>query len=448
MSKLSDKLSIDDVDLRGKRVLMRVDFNVPIKDGKVKDTNRIDEALPSIRHALDNKAKAVILMSHLGRPDGRVNKKYSLEPLVSYLSQQLKQDVVFAKDCVGKEAEEAVKNVKEGGVVLLENLRFHLEEEGKGKDAEGKKVKADKEAVNKFRQQLTALGDVYINDAFGTAHRAHSSMVGVQLPVRAAGYLLKKELQAFSKVVEDPQRPYVAIMGGAKVADKIQLISNLLEKVDVMLIGGGMAFTFKHVAEKMPIGSSLFDKEGAKIVPELMAKAQQRGVKLLLPSDFRIGEKFEKNTKVEIVSDKKGIPEGWMGLDIGPQSALAFAQQIWKGRTVVMNGPMGVFEFPAFATGTIQVLQAMASVTQLKQAVTIVGGGDSASAAKDFGVTKLVTHVSTGGGASLELLEGKELPGVKALSNKGDKKGGGEKEGGAGKAEKQSKGGDKINSKL
>ena len=297
MSKLSEKLSIDSVDLKGKRVLIRVDFNVPIKEGKIKDTNRIDEALPTIRHALDQGAKVVVLMSHLGRPDGQPNKKYSLEPLVPYLSKVLKRDVSFVKDCVGKEAEEAVKGAKEGAVVLLENLRFHVEEEGKGKDKEGKKVKADKEKVKVFREELTRLGDVYINDAFGTAHRAHSSMVGVQLPVRASGYLLKKELQAFSKVVEEPARPYIAIMGGAKVADKIQLISNLLDKVDEMIIGGGMAFTFKQVASQMPIGTSIFDKEGAKIVPELLAKAKAKNVKLHFPTDFRIGEKFDKNTK-------------------------------------------------------------------------------------------------------------------------------------------------------
>ena len=438
MPGLSDKQSIEQVDVKGKRVLVRVDFNVPIKEGKIKDTNRIDEALPTIKYALDHGAKVVVLMSHLGRPDGQANKKYSMEPLVPYLSKVLKKEVKFVKDCVGAEAEAAVSGAKQGDVVLLENLRFHLEEEGKGKGADGKKVKADKEAVKKFREQLTRLGDVYINDAFGTAHRAHSSMVGVQLPVRASGFLLHKELKAFASVVESPARPYVAIMGGAKVADKIQLISNLLEKVDEMIIGGGMAFTFKAVNDKMNIGASLFDEKGAKLVPELMKKAHERGVKLHFPSDFRIGEKFDKNTKVEVVSDKDGVKEGWMGLDIGPKSALRFAQVIWRAKTVVLNGPMGVFEFPAFATGTIQVLQAMASVTQLKGATTIVGGGDSASAAKEFGVSGLVTHVSTGGGASLELLEGKELPGVKALSSKG-----GSSEGGS-----SSSGDSKIKSKL
>ena len=308
MKGLSDKQSIDQIDVKGKRVLIRVDFNVPIKDGEIKDTNRIDEALPTIRYALDHGAKCVVLMSHLGRPDGQPNKKYSMEPLVPYLSKVLKKEVKFVKDCVGDEAEKAVAGAKEGDVILLENLRFHVEEEGKGKDKEGKKVKADKEAVKKFREQLTKLGDVYVNDAFGTAHRAHSSMVGVQLPVRASGFLLHKELKAFASVVDSPARPYVAIMGGAKVADKIQLISNLLEKVDEMIIGGGMAFTFKHVNDKMNIGASLFDKKGAELVPDLIKKAAERGVKLHFPTDFRIGEKYESHQTTITTRPKHTLP--------------------------------------------------------------------------------------------------------------------------------------------
>lgn len=397
---------------------MRVDFNVPLKDGQIKDSNRIDEALPTIQYALKHGAKCVVLMSHLGRPDGQPNKKYSMKPLIPYLNKVLKKDVQFVDDCVGDAAEKAVNSAKDGAVILLENLRFHLEEEGKGVDASGNKTKASKEDVEKFRKQLTSLGDVYVNDAFGTAHRAHSSMVGVNLPVKASGFLLKKELAAFAKVIESPTRPFIAILGGAKVADKIQLINSLLDKVDGMIIGGGMAYTFKKVIDQMEIGSSLFDQEGAKIVPELMQKAKAKGVEIHLPFDFKVGEKFDKDTPVTIVTDKQGIPAGKMGLDIGPKSGMHFAHILGNAKTIVFNGPMGVFEFPAFATGTIQLLQACAAATQLKGATSIIGGGDTASAAKEFGVSEFVSHISTGGGASLELLEGKQLPGVQALSAK------------------------------
>jgi len=414
---LLQKLCIDDVDLTNKRVLMRVDFNVPIKDGKIKDTNRIDEAVPTIKYAREHGAKAVILMSHLGRPDGQPNPKYSLKPLIPYLSKVLGVPVTFLPDCVGAEVESACRDPKPNSVILLENLRFHAEEEGKGK-IDGKKVRAPKDAVEKFRASLTSLGDVYVNDAFGTAHRAHSSVVGVKLEIRAAGFLMRKELRAFAKVVESPAKPYVAVLGGAKVKDKIQLIENLLDKVDEMIIGGGMAFTFKAVIDKMKIGKSLYDEAGANIVTKLMEKAKAKNVRIHLPNDFIAADKFDKDAKHEAVSDQTGIKDTAMGLDIGPLSTTQFASVLWRAKTVVYNGPMGVFEFPAFSHGTFGVLQAAAAATQIGGATSIIGGGDTASAAKLSGVSKFVTHVSTGGGASLELLEGKQLPGVTALTDK------------------------------
>ena len=303
-----------------------------------------------------------------------------------------------------------------GTVFLLENLRFHLEEEGKGVDAAGAKVKASKEAVATFAASLTRLGDVYVNDAFGTAHRAHASMVGVKLPVRAAGFLMKKELDYFAKALDAPARPFLAILGGAKVADKIQLIESLLDKVDEMIIGGGMAFTFKKVAG-VAIGDSLFDEEGAKLVPEIMRKAAERNVKIHLPTDYVAADKFDKDAATRAVSDAcGGVPAGWRGLDVGPESSAAFRAAVLRAKTVVWNGPAGVFEWPAFAAGTASLATAVAEATAAG-AVTIIGGGDTATAAVQFGVEDKVSHVSTGGGASLELLEGKQLPGVVALSD-------------------------------
>jgi len=421
--KLSSKLSLDQVDVKGKRVLMRVDFNVPLKDGKVRDPLRVLEALPSIRFVLDHGARSLVLMSHLGRPDGQRVSKHSLQPLVPLLEEKLGRKVYFVADCVGGDAERICTNPppEQGAVILLENLRFHIEEEGKGKGADGKKLKADKESVKSFRASLTKLGDIFINDAFGTAHRAHSSMVGVALPIRAAGFLMRKELQAFSRVLEAPQRPYLAILGGAKVKDKIQLIDNLLEKVDEMIIGGGMAFTFKKVVYGVKIGKSLFDEAGASIVQRLVDKAAAKGVKLHFPIDYKIGDKFAKDCKVDIVTDKQGIPDEWLGMDCGPQSSREFAKAIWRAKTIVFNGPMGVFEFPAFSSGTFSALQATCAATQLNGCYSIIGGGDSAAAVAQYGMSKLVSHVSTGGGASLELLEGKQLPGIVALSDKGIK---------------------------
>ncbi|KAH9645797.1 hypothetical protein HF086_012524 [Spodoptera exigua] len=345
-----NKLSIDALNLAGKRVLMRVDFNVPLKDGVITNNQRIVAALDSVKYALDKGAKSVVLMSHLGRPDGQANLKYTLKPVAEELKKLLNKDVTFLPDCVGPEVEAACADPTPGSVILLENLRFHIEEEGKGVDASGAKAKADPEKVKAFRESLRKLGDVYINDAFGTAHRAHSSMMGEGFEQRASGFLLKKELQ-----------PFLAILGGAKVADKIQLIENLLDKVNEMIIGGGMAYTFLKETQGMAIGNSLYDAEGAKIVGKLLEKAAKNNVKVHLPVDFVTGDKFDENAQVGAADIASGIPDGWLGLD--------------------------------------------------------VGGGDTATCCAKWGTEDKVSHVSTGGGASLELLEGKVLPGVAALSD-------------------------------
>ncbi|KAI9584145.1 phosphoglycerate kinase-like [Glossina fuscipes] len=409
-----NKLSIESLDLAGKRVLMRVDFNVPIKDGKVVSNQRILAALDSVKYAFSKNAKSVVLMSHLGRPDGNKNPKYTLAPVAEELKTLLGKEVVFLNDCVGSEVEEKCKDPVEGSVILLENLRFHVEEEGKGVDNSGAKVKADPEKVRAFRESLSKLGDVYINDAFGTAHRAHSSMLGEGFEKRAAGLLLNKELKYFSQALDSPPKPFVAILGGAKVADKIQLIGNLLDKVNEMIIGGGMAFTFLKVLRNMKIGSSLFDEEGSKIVQDLADKAQKNNVQLHLPVDFVCGDKFAEDAVVSTVED--GIPDGCMGLDIGPKTRAAFAAPIAAAKIIVWNGPPGVFEFDNFAHGTKSLLDAVVEATK-RGCITIIGGGDTASCCAKWNTEALVSHVSTGGGASLELLEGKTLPGVAALSD-------------------------------
>ncbi|RYO92194.1 hypothetical protein DL766_010385 [Monosporascus sp. MC13-8B] len=415
---LSSKLSITDCDLKGKRVLIRVDFNVPLDaDKKVTNNQRIAGAIPTIKYAIDNGAKAVVLMSHLGRPDGKANPKYSLKPVVPELEKLLGRSVEFAPDCVGPEVEAIVNKADGGSVVLLENLRFHPEEEGSYKDADGKKVKADKAKVDEFRKGLTALGDVYINDAFGTAHRAHSSMVGVDLPQKAAGFLMKKELDYFAKAIESPKRPFLAILGGAKVSDKIQLIDNLLDKVNALVICGGMAFTFKKTLYGVKIGNSLFDEAGSKTVGQLMEKAKRNGVQVTLPVDYVTADKFDKDANTGTATDETGIPDGWMGLDCGPESVRLYREAIDAAETILWNGPAGVFEFDKFAAGTKATLDAFADAVG-RGKIGIIGGGDTATVAAKYGAEDKCSHVSTGGGASLELLEGKDLPGVVALSSK------------------------------
>jgi phosphoglycerate kinase len=408
------KLSIRDLDLSGKRVLIRVDFNVPQDKatGAITNNQRIVAALPTIQFALE-KGASVVLMSHLGRPNGGKVEKFSLKPVADELSKLLGKPVTFLADCVGPEVEAACANLQPGTVILLENLRFHIEEEGKAKQADGTSMKADPAKVAAFRASLTKLGDVFVNDAFGTAHRAHSSMVGVELPQKAAGFLMDAEISAFTTVLDNPKRPLLAILGGAKIADKIPLITNLLDKANDIIIGGGMAFTFRKVLNGWEIGDSLFDAEGAKIIPELAEKAKAKGVNLHLPVDFVTADKFAPDATVSSATDH--IPAGTMGLDAGPQTRELFAKVIANSKTIIWNGPPGVFEFDAFAEGTKSMAAAIAAATEAG-AITVVGGGDTATAAKKFGVASKVTHCSTGGGASLEFLEGKVLPGVAALS--------------------------------
>eukprot|EP00696_Hemimastix_kukwesjijk_P004698 gnl/Hemi2/16006_TR5294_c0_g1_i1.p1 gnl/Hemi2/16006_TR5294_c0_g1~~gnl/Hemi2/16006_TR5294_c0_g1_i1.p1 ORF type:complete len:433 (+),score=104.09 gnl/Hemi2/16006_TR5294_c0_g1_i1:48-1301(+) len=414
---LGNKLGVAALDVRGKRVLMRVDFNVPMKNGAITNNTRITAALPTIQHCLDQGSTAVILMSHLGRPDGRRIASESLAPVARELERLLGRPVTFLDDCVGAAVEAACANPPQGSVILLENLRFHIEEEGAGVDADGKKIKADEEKVKQFRGSLTRLGDVYVNDAFGTAHRPHSSLVGVSLPNRAAGFLMKKELDCFAKTIESPARPFVAILGGAKVADKLKLIRNMLNKVDELIIGGGMAFTFNKVLHNMEIGASLYDEVGAAMVPEIMATAAARGVRIHLPVDFVAADAFKETAQVRPATMEGGIPAGWMGLDVGPQSVALFTAVVNRASTILWNGPMGVFEMPPFESGTRQLLEAVVAATATRGVVSVIGGGDTATAAGKFGVADRLSHVSTGGGASLELLEGAVLPGIVVLSD-------------------------------
>uniref|UniRef100_A0A4W5P0S7 Phosphoglycerate kinase n=1 Tax=Hucho hucho TaxID=62062 RepID=A0A4W5P0S7_9TELE len=388
---LSNKLTLDKVDVKGKRVIMRVDFNVPMKDHNITNNQRIKAAVPTIKHCLDHGAKAVVLMSHLGRPDGNpMPDKFSLQPVAAELKSLLGKDVHFLKDCVGPDVEKACADPAAGSVILLENLRFHVAEEGKGKDASG----------NKVGQRLQ-----YCN--------CHSC---VNLSQKAAGFLMKKELDYFAMALEKPARPFLAILGGAKVKDKIQLINNMLDQVNEMIIGGGMAFTFLKVLNNMEIGTSLYDDEGAKIVKELMAKAEKNKVKINLPVDFITADKFDEHAQTGTATVAAGIPAGWMGLDCGPESNKCFAEAVGRAKQIVWNGPVGVFEFENFAKGTKSLMDKVVEVTK-SGCITIIGGGDTATCCAKWGTEDKVSHVSTGGGASLELLEGKVLPGVDALSS-------------------------------
>ena len=395
---------------------MRVDFNVPLKDGQISDTKRIVSTLPTIEYCLENGAKSVVLMSHLGRPAGSRQEKFSMSPVVPALEDLLQRKVNFQNDCVGSAVERACGEAKDGQVLLLENLRFHMAEEGKG-TINGEKVKCPQGDIDTFRASLSQLGDIYVNDAFGTSHRAHSSMVGVDVETRAAGFLLKKELDYFAKVLESPDRPLTVVMGGAKVKDKIQLIMNMLDLVDEMIIGGGMAFTFNSVLNETRIGASLFDEEGAELVPDILAKAAQNGVRIHLPTDFVCGDKFAEDAQVVTRTEEEGIDDGWLGLDIGPQTIAANAEVIARSKTVFWNGPQGVFEMQPFAAGSLAMLDNIIEATG-KGATSVAGGGDTVALLKKVkGSADKLSHVSTGGGASLELVEGKQLPGVVALSD-------------------------------
>lgn len=394
-----NKKTIEDVCVTGKRVLVRCDFNVPLKDGRITDESRINGALPTINYLIKNGAK-VILCSHLGKAKGP-DPALTLLPVAKRLSELLKKEVVFAADdcVVGENAKKAVSEMKDGDVVLLQNTRFR-KEEGKNED--------------NFSKELASLADVYVNDAFGTAHRAHCSTVGVTkfVPVSVCGYLIQKELKFLGDAVENPERPFAAILGGAKVSDKINVINNLLEKVDTLIIGGGMAYTFLK-AQGYTIGNSLLEEDKLDYAEQMVEKAKSKGVKFLLPVDFTIADKFAADAKPQITKDQN-IPDGYMGLDIGPKTIELFSDAVKNAKTVIWNGPLGVFEFEAFAKGT----NAMAKALSETSAVTIIGGGDSAAAINQLGYGDKMTHISTGGGASLEFLEGKELPGIKALNDK------------------------------
>jgi len=408
------KLFVEDLNVAGKRVFVRVDFNVPLKDGVVEDDKRLSAALPTIQYLIGKGAK-VILASHLGRPDGKVVESLRLAPVAAALGKLLGKPVASTSDCVGAEVEAAVSALKDGDVLLLENLRFHIEEEGKVKLEDGTKVAASKEDIAAFRAGLTKLADLYVNDAFGTAHRDHSSITGLDLP-RASGYLMKKELDFLGDAVANPQRPFVAIIGGSKISGKIDVIKAMLPKVDKLIIGGGMGFTFAK-AQGKEIGKSLCELDKVPLAAELFAQA---GDKLVLPSDVLVTTKLDFGARTlgetKFVS-VNNIPSDWEGVDIGPDTIKTFSDIIKSAKTVLWNGPAGVFEIAESAKGTFAIAEALAEATA-NGACTIVGGGDSASAIKKAGLSKKVTHVSTGGGASLEFLEGKALPGVVALTDK------------------------------
>jgi len=396
------KLTIRDLDMAEKRVFIRVDFNVPLKDGRVTDDTRIVETLPTLKLARERRAR-LVLASHLGRPKGRPDPKYTLRPVADRLSELLGVRVDFAADCIGPDTEAQSRVLGDGGVLLLENLRYHAEEEANDEE---------------FSRKLSELCDgLFVCDAFGSAHRAHASVVGITRFVRqsAAGLLMERELAYLGKALSNPERPFVAMLGGAKVSDKIEVVDNLMKVADAMLIGGGMAYTFLK-SQGIAVGKSLVEADKLDLAGRVLESARQRNFPLLLPSDHVVGAEFRADTETRTVSVKE-TPEGWMGLDIGPQTIARFSAEIAKAKTIVWNGPMGVFEMPAFAKGTLEMAKAVAAATA-HGATSIVGGGDSVAAVHQAGLASEVSHISTGGGASLEFLAGKKLPGVEALTDK------------------------------
>ena len=400
-----NKKTVEDIDVKGKKVLVRCDFNVPFDaEGNISDPKRINEALKTIKYLVDHQAK-VILCSHLGRPKGEFNMKYSLAPVAEYLSKALGQEVKMAKDVIGESAKSIAASLKDGEVELIENVRFHKEEE-KNDPA--------------FAKELASLAEIYVNDAFGTAHRAHASTAGVAdyLPA-VCGYLIQKEITIMGGALADPKRPFVAILGGAKVSDKIGVITNLLDKVDTLIIGGGMAYTFMN-ALGYSIGTSICESDKVELAKDIMAKAKEKGVNFLIPQDNVVATEYKADAEFKPV-DSDNIPDGWMGLDIGEKTAKLFADAIKNAGTVVWNGPMGVSEWPNFAKGTIAVAKAVAesdAISIIGGAFSLIGGGDSAAAVNILGYGDKMTHISTGGGASLEFLEGKVLPGIACLNDK------------------------------
>lgn len=393
-----NKKSIQDIDVTGKKVLVRCDFNVPLNEaGQITDENRINGAMPTIQYLVDHKAK-VILCSHMGRPKGEFNMKYSLKPVAARLSELLGKEVKLAADVVGESAQTLASELKDGDVMLIENVRFHKEEE-----------KNDPE----FAKKLASLAEIFVNDAFGTAHRAHASTEGVShyLP-SVCGFLIQKEIEIMGGALSNPARPFVAILGGAKVSDKIGVIENLIDKVDTLIIGGGMAYTFAK-AMGGNIGKSLLEEDKVELAKELMAKAKAKGVELMLPEDTVVADQFSNDAQSKVVPTLE-IPDEWQGLDIGPKTIAKFSAAVENAKTVIWNGPMGVFEFPKFAVGTKAIAEALSKVN----GTTIIGGGDSAAAVEQLGYADKMTHISTGGGASLEFLEGKVLPGIDCLEDK------------------------------
>ena len=393
-----NKKTVKDIDLKEKRVLVRCDFNVPMDQNRnITDNRRIVSALPTIQYLLEQNCK-LVLCSHLGRPKGEFKPEYSLKPVAKELSKLLGKEVIMANDVVGEDAKSKAKNLKNGEILLLENLRFHREETDNDPE---------------FAKELASFGEVFVNDAFGTAHRAHASTEGVAhyLPA-VSGFLIEKELKFLGEALENPERPFMAILGGSKVSDKIGVIENLLEKVDTLLIGGGMAYTF-FKAQGYSVGDSICEEDKLELALELMEKAKNKGVKLLLPIDNKIGKEFKADTESKTVKSTE-IPDGWEGLDIGEKTIELYAKELQNAKTIVWNGPLGVFEFDQFAVGTNAIAKALGDI----DAVKIIGGGDSASAVEKAGVAEKMTHISTGGGASLEFLEGKKLPGIEALQDK------------------------------
>ena len=393
-----NKKTIEDIDLKNKKVLVRCDFNVPMDEEKnITDNTRIVAALPTIKYLLENNC-AIILCSHLGRPKGEFKQEFSLKPVARELSKLLNKEIIMANDVIGEDAKSKAKNLQNGQIMLLENVRFHREETDNDPE---------------FSKQLASMAEVYVNDAFGAAHRAHSSTSGVaQYLPAVSGFLIEKELKFLGNALNNPERPFVAIMGGAKVSDKIGVIDSLLEKVDTLIIGGGMAYTF-FKAQGYEVGNSICEMDKLDLAKELMEKAKNKGVKLMLPVDTKIGKEFKPDTESKTVSWTE-IPEGWEGFDIGEESIKMFAEEIKKAKTVVWNGPLGLFEFDQFAIGTNSIAEVLSQI----DATTIIGGGDSAAAVRKAGLEDKMTHISTGGGASLEFLEGKKLPGIECLQDK------------------------------
>ncbi|MBD9158844.1 MAG: phosphoglycerate kinase [Clostridiales bacterium] len=393
-----NKKTIKDIDLKGKKVLVRCDFNVPLDENQnITDNTRIVAALPTIKYLLENNC-SVVLCSHLGRPKGEVKPEFSLKPVAKELSRLLDKEVIMAKDVVGEDATSKAKALQPGQILLLENVRFHREETDNDPE---------------FSKKLASMAEIFVNDAFGAAHRAHSSTVGVASYLPAvSGLLIEKELQFLGNALNNPERPFVAILGGAKVSDKIGVIDSLLEKVDTLMIGGGMAYTF-FKAQGYEVGNSICEVDKLDLAKEAMAKAKERGVKLMLPVDTKVGKEFKPDTESKVVAWTE-IPEGWEGFDVGPKTIEMFKEELQKAKTVVWNGPLGLFEFDQFAIGTNEIAETLSKI----DATTIIGGGDSAAAVRKAGLQDKMTHISTGGGASLEFLEGKKLPGIECLQDK------------------------------